>query len=99
MKYVYINCVSIYIYIYIYIYIHVIYNNSKTHKIKFVVTSFGSTDAIFRPTYTNQVPSMCLQYGILCKLRTCIANKRCRNPDESGAYSGQFIADDFSSYT
>jgi len=30
-----------------------------------VATRFGRIAAIFRPTYTNQVPSICVQYGIL----------------------------------
>jgi len=29
-----------------------------------MATCFGRIVAIFRPTYTDQIPSMCLQYGI-----------------------------------
>ena len=53
----------------IYIYIYIIHNNSKTNKLRatnkwFLATCFGRIAAIFRPTYTNQVPSMYVQYGI-----------------------------------
>jgi len=29
-----------------------------------MATCFGRMAAIFRPTHTDQVPSMCVQYGI-----------------------------------
>jgi len=29
-----------------------------------MATCFGRITAIFRPTYTDQVPSMCVQFGI-----------------------------------